>query len=147
VAAQKAKVISKSDKIGKLTQLQSEVDLRREEFTGTAAKAAQFRQEAAIGDSGLTPLGAAVTPKAREFPNYLLIVPGSLVLGLGVGVLVALLMELFARRVRGVEDLRSAVDLPLLAVVAAPARAKRKGVLRRLPRWTSLPKRQRMVQA
>ena len=118
MAAQKARVIGKSDKIGRLTQLQAEVDLRRNEFQTTATKAAQFRQEAAIGDSGLTPLGAAVTPRSPQFPNKPLMLAGSLSLGMAAGVLFALLLELLGRRVRGVEDLQSSIDLPLLAVVA-----------------------------
>jgi hypothetical protein len=38
---------------------------------------------------------------------------------LGLGVLVGLLMELFARRVRGIEDLKSIVEVPVLAVIPA----------------------------
>jgi uncharacterized protein involved in exopolysaccharide biosynthesis len=139
VAAQKARVINKSDKIGRLIQLQAEVELRRNEFQTTATKAAQFRQEAAIGDSGLTPLGAAVVPRSPQFPNKTLILLGSLSMGLAVGVLVALLLELLGRRVRGVEDLQSSVDLPLLAVVAAapnphPSSAFRLGLRLALPK-------------
>lgn len=120
VASQKERVIAKSDQIGRLTQLQAEVELRRDEFQTATTKAAQFRQEAAIADTGLVPLGAAVTPKAPVFPNKVLIIPGSAVLGLAAGVVFALLMELFNRRIRGVEDLRWAVDAPLLAVISAP---------------------------
>jgi uncharacterized protein involved in exopolysaccharide biosynthesis len=139
VANQKARVIANSEKIGKLTQLQSEVDQRRDELTATAAKAAQFRQQAALGGSGVTPLGPAVTPKAPKFPNYLLIIPGSLVLGFAVGVMVSLLMEMFGRRVRGVEDLASAVDLPLLAVVAAAPDTESSRSFRQVLRLPDLP--------
>jgi len=125
VAAAKARVLAQSDKIGKLTQLQAEVDLRRDEFDKTSARAAEFRQQAVSAETGITPLADAVTPRSPAFPNYMLIVPGSIALGLGVGVLVALLMELFGRRVRGVEDLSSAIDAPLLAVIAAPPKPGR----------------------
>ncbi len=131
VASAKARVLAQSDKIGKLTQLQAEVDLRRDEFNKTSARAAEYRIEAVSAETGITPLADAVTPKEPAFPNYLLIVPGSIALGFGVGVLVALLMELFGRRVRGVEDLSSAVDAPLLAVIAAPARPGRSSGRRR----------------
>ena len=83
-----------------------------------------------MADTGLTPLDAAVTPKSPIFPNKLLILGGAIALGLGVGVLVALLAELFGRRVRGYEDLASAIDAPLLAIIAGPAKRRR----RRLPR-------------
>ena len=124
------------------------MELRRNEFQNTATKAAQFRQEAAIGDSGLTPLGAAVTPRSPQFPNKPLILMGSLCLGVAFGVMVALLMELFGRRVRGVEDLQSSIDLPLLAVVAAPPNPGASRGLRRAIRINSpSPRRGRAALA
>lgn len=136
MAAQRSRVIAQRDKVEQLTQLQSEVDLRREQYNKTAARAASLRQEAAVGETGLTPLGSAVAPQSPVFPNKPLIVIGSIGLGAAMGVLVALLMELFARRIRGAEDLRS-LEVPLLAVVGPPAdrrRAKRISFNRNLPR-------------
>ncbi len=63
VAAAKARVLAQSDKIGKLTQLQAEVDLRRDEFDKTSARAAEFRQQAVSAETGITPLADAVTPR------------------------------------------------------------------------------------
>lgn len=137
VSVQKARVIAQRDKIDKLSQLQAEVDLRRDQFSKTSARAAELRQEAAAADTGLTPLGGAVAPSSPKFPNKPLILLGSLGLGLALGVLVALLAELLGRRVRGVEDLEAAVGVPLLAVVAAEPmqRAQRRSkILRALPR-------------
>jgi capsular polysaccharide biosynthesis protein len=45
---------------------------------------------------------------------------GSLGLGLALGLLIALLVELMNRRVRGPEDLQTLMDAPLLAVVSTP---------------------------
>ncbi len=123
VSAQKSRVIAQRDKVEKLMQLQAEVDLRRDQFNKTAARAADLRQEAAIADTGLTPLGNAVTPQSPVFPNKPLIAFGSLGLGAAMGIFVALLIELFARRVRGVEDLQ-AIDVPLLAVIGSPPRRR-----------------------
>jgi polysaccharide biosynthesis transport protein len=120
VQAATARMVADSDKRTQLSELQNEVNLRRDQFVKTSQKAAEFREEAAIADTGLTPLGAAVTPKAPVFPNYMIIVPGSLFLGLIIGALVALLVELFRRRVRSVEDLTAIADAPLLAVIAPP---------------------------
>jgi len=133
-----ARVVSESDKLTQLAQLQNEVNLRQEQFTKTSQQAAQFREEAAIPDTGLTPLANAVTPKAPVFPNMLLIIPGSVVFGLATGVLVALLTELFNRRVRGIEDLKNSVTPPLLAVIAGPPRLPR-GVRSRRLRFGLLP--------
>ena len=123
--AQKSKVIAQRDKLEHLTQLQSEVVLRRDLYTKTMARAAQFRQEAAAADVGIAPLGNAVTPQTPSFPNKSLIVGGSLALGAGLGLMVGLLLELLSRRVRGPEDLEWAVDVPMLAVVAGPAKRDR----------------------
>jgi len=129
---QKTKVIAQRDKLQQLTQLQSDVNLRRDLYNRTMAKAAQFRQEAAAADTGIALLGNAVTPQKPSFPNKPLIMFGSLGLGAGMGILVGLLFELLSRRVRGVEDLQWAVDAPLLTVVSGPhkrraATPKRRG--------------------
>jgi polysaccharide biosynthesis transport protein len=134
VQAARSRVVAESDKLGQLTQLQNEVNLRRDEFIKTSQKEADFREQAAVADAGLTPLADAVTPKAPAFPNVPLILAGALVLGFGVGVLVSLIIELFNRRVRGVEDLRAMIDAPLLAVIggAAGKPPKRSARLRRV---------------
>jgi uncharacterized protein involved in exopolysaccharide biosynthesis len=138
VAAQRSRVIAQGDKLQKLNQLQAEVNLRRELFEKSSGRAAELRQEAATAETGLTELGAAVTPKDPSFPNMWLIIPGTLALGLGMGVLVALLAEMFGRRVRCIEDLQFGIDAPLLGVIGRRGRAKRTN--RRLPSWLTLPK-------
>ena len=124
LAAQKAKVIAQSDKVGKLSQLQNEIDLRRDVYLKASAKATQYREEAGAGGAGVISLGVAAAPKAPTFPNYSLVIPGATILGFGMGVLSALLMEFFARRIRSPEDLSSIGDIPLIGVIAAPQRAK-----------------------
>jgi succinoglycan biosynthesis transport protein ExoP len=123
VESQKSKVIAQGDKIQALRQLQTEVDLRTDQFNKTLTRAADFRQQAAIVDTGLTPLDSAVVPDRPVFPKKPLIMGGSMMLGLGMGVMVSLLLELFARRVRGVEDM-GAIRVPLMAVL--PPGQKRK---------------------
>ncbi len=122
VATQKARVLAQSDKIQRLNQLQAEVDLRRDQYNKTASRVAELRQEGAIADVGLQPLGSAVVPQSPSFPNIPLIIVGSLGLGMATGILISLLMEMLRRRVRGVEDLQTFFDIPLLAVIAPPPR-------------------------
>jgi uncharacterized protein involved in exopolysaccharide biosynthesis len=124
IAVERSKVVGQSDKIERLKELNADVGLRRDEFNKMTQRAADLRQEAVIGDTGLTVLGAAVAPQSAVFPNKPLIFGGALGLGIGLGVFVGLLVELFARRVRGVEDLRS-IDPPVLAIVPSAAAAKR----------------------
>jgi uncharacterized protein involved in exopolysaccharide biosynthesis len=118
VDRQKEKVIAQSEQIGRLTQLKQDVDLRRDEYIKMAAKATEFHEEALTSDSGITPLGNAAIPKEPKFPNYYLIVPGSILLGAAVGIFVALLMELLARRVRTPEDLAGLEGVQVVCVVA-----------------------------
>lgn len=126
VESQKSRVIAQGDKIGRLSQLQQDVELRREWYQRTNAKAAEFREQSVSADAGVTPLGSATTPKEPAFPNYLLIVPGAIILGLGVGVLISLLMELFGRRVRSVGDLDLAGPAPLICIIPGVERQRRR---------------------
>ncbi len=144
--AQQSKVLAQSDKLVRLQQLQAEVDLRRDLFAKASSRAADYRLQASVPDSGLTLLGSATTPSSPKFPNMLLIVPGSLALGLAVGILVALIVEFFARRIRGPEDLRTIIDAPLIGIIERPTPVQaRNGISARLRAlW---PRRGTMVRA
>jgi len=117
VAAAKAAVIGNRDKLARLTVLQSEVDIRKDQYDKTLAREADFRQQAAVVDPGVNALGTAFVPDQPSFPNRPLIIGGSLGLGLVFGLLIALLVELLDRKVRSPEDLIAALGLPVLAVL------------------------------
>jgi uncharacterized protein involved in exopolysaccharide biosynthesis len=145
IQQQKERVLAQHDKIAHLHQLQGEVDRLRDLYDRTAAKAVEFRQEAAASIDNLTPLGTAAAPKAPSFPNMLLIIPGAIVFGLGLGGMTALLWELFWRRVRGTEDLAAVEEAPLLAVLPGLP-AKNEGAFKRWGRNLQLPTRTRALQ-
>ena len=126
--------MAQRDKLELGRQLQAEVLLRRDLYTKTSEKAAEFRHEAAAPVTGITLLGSAVTPQSPKFPQWNFILAGSLILGLGFGVGVGLLMELFGRRVRGIDDLRDAIDAQVLAVVATAPTGRQNSPIRR---WKS----------
>lgn len=121
VAAAKAAVIGNRDKLARLKILQSDVAVRQEQYNKAVAREADFRQQAAIVDAGVTALGAAYVPQTPAYPNKPLIIGGSFGLGLAFGILIALLTELLDRRVRSPEDLTSALGLPVLAVIRLPS--------------------------
>ena len=129
---QKARVIGQRDKVERLRQLQAEVDLRRDQYRSTAAKAAQFSLEAGVIDIGLKPLGLVVTPAKPAFPNKPLILAGAIGLGSAIGLALALLLELLNRRVRGVEDLHLSSEIHCVGVVEQPMHKRRWAFLRRL---------------
>jgi uncharacterized protein involved in exopolysaccharide biosynthesis len=103
--AQKAKVMAQREKVERLRLMQDEIDLRRDQYNKSVARAAQLRQESDVAESGVIPLANAITPQTPVFPKKGLIIGASIPAGAGLGVLVALLMELFGRRVRSAEDL------------------------------------------
>jgi polysaccharide biosynthesis transport protein len=119
VDQQKALIIAERDKLSKLRNLHTEVELQRDFYNKTAQKEIDFRQQAAATDAGVTALGYASAPLSPSYPKIPLIVGGSFGLGLGLGVLLALLIELLNRRVRGAEDLQSIMGVPLLTVLEA----------------------------
>ena len=101
-------------------QLSSDVALLRDQYTKASARLAELEQQSQSSESGLTILGSATAPDKPAFPNWPLIVFGSIALGLVLGVLIALLMELMGRKVRGPEDLRIP-GVPLLGILTTPA--------------------------
>ena len=119
--SQRSRVIGQRGELEQLRRLQAEVQVRREQYTKTATRAAELRQEADATDPGVTLLGSAVAPNRPSSPNVPLILGGALGFGFAFGILLALLMELLNRRVRSVEDMASVVEVPLLAVITVPA--------------------------
>ena len=145
--AQKAKVMAQRDKVERLRLMQGEIDLRRQQHNNAVQRAAQLRQEAEVAVTGVTPLGAAITPQAPVFPNKGLILATSLAAGLGAGLLAALLLEFMGRRVRSADDVFGALQAPVLAVVRSPKQRSRPWeVLNRLLP-TRTPWRARTVRA
>jgi succinoglycan biosynthesis transport protein ExoP len=138
LAQQKSVVISQRDKIERLRQLQSEVDLRREQYQKTAQRAADLTLEAGVADSRMSPLGVTVAPTHPAFPNKTLIIGGALGLGGGLGLVLAVLIELLNRRVRGFEDLELDRDVHCLAVIGSAPRERRSKVTGLLPRQDSI---------
>lgn len=123
--AQKSRVMAQREKVERLRLLQNDIDLARDQYNKASSRTAELRQEAQVAETGVTPLGAAITPQKPIFPNKPLILLGSIGLGLGVGFALALLLEMIGRRIRGYEDLEAALDAPVLAIVEIPGEPKR----------------------
>lgn len=127
---EKARVISQRDKVERLHQLQAEVDLRRDQYKKTAARAAELTLQASLTDPGLTPMGIVLAPTHPAFPNKPLMLGGAAALGIGLGLGLSLLLELLNRRVRGVEDLNLSGDVLCVGVIRSPR--PKTGLLRRI---------------
>jgi uncharacterized protein involved in exopolysaccharide biosynthesis len=131
--AQKAKVMSQRDKVERVRLMQDEIDLRRDQYTKGIARAAQLRQEAEIAEAGVTPLASAITPQSPVFPKKGLIVGASIFAGIGAGIALGLLIELFGRRVRSADDLEGLVEAPVLAVIRSRVKPSKRGFKLPLP--------------
>lgn len=114
--AQRQKVLSQRGKLAEAKQLQNDVAVLRAQLNETQIKGAKEEQEAQSVDAGLTLLGSATPPDDAAFPRTIPVMLGAVVLGLGLGILLALLFELLNRRVRGPDDI--VIDgVPLIGVI------------------------------
>jgi uncharacterized protein involved in exopolysaccharide biosynthesis len=115
---QKKQFLASSDKYDRLAQLQREVVQRRAQYEKLADRTTQLRLESNTTDAGIQPIGEAV---AANDPAGLGI-PVMLVMGAAFGAVVglvgALLIELLARRVRGMEDLEATIEAPVLGIIS-----------------------------
>lgn len=130
--AQRATVFAMKEKLDKLGQLTSEVELRRQQYEQAAKRTSELQLESNVADAGLIVLGDAMVSPDPTFPNWRLILPLAGGIGLAIGVLMGLLVELLNRRVRGAEDLGFAARVPVFAVVADQRQPEWRRVLKRL---------------
>ena len=126
--AQQAKVLADRGKVGQARQLATDVTVLRDQYQKSATRVAELQQQSESGESGFTLLGNATAPQSPDFPKWPLMIFGSTALGFAVGVLLALMLELIGRRVRGIEDLHFE-DVPVLGVMTVipnePAKRQR----------------------
>jgi uncharacterized protein involved in exopolysaccharide biosynthesis len=118
--AQKARVMGQAEKMDRLSQMDADIAVKRDQYQKLASKAEEMKSIAQAGDTNIEPLGNTNLPGAPVWPNKPAIIGGAIGLGLVLGILLALLVELFARRVRSEDDLEYATGAPVLAVVGQP---------------------------
>ncbi len=134
VAAQARKVLDRRPIVDEALRLEREVEMRRQQYDDAVKAAAQLRTMADVPAVGISALGDAVGSTTPTYPNLVQITALSIVAGLGLGILVAILAEFLARRVRGPEDLAYASGSRVLAVIGAPPPGRAQAWLQRLLR-------------
>lgn len=130
---QKARVLAQRADIDRISQMTRDIEVKRDQYLKSAQRAAEFRQQAEVGETGVTSLGDAVAPESPSFPNMPLILFGSIGFGLALGIVAALLVEMLARRVRSDDDLEYAAGVPVFAIIGQADDAR--AWYRRLARW------------
>lgn len=122
VAAQRQRVLATSRQRGDLTVLRQEVETAQKAYDTIATSAAQSRLQGMTTQANVLFLGQApepLEPSGLSLRQALILAfAGGSVLALAG----ALLAELLGRRVRCVEDLQAAAQVPVLAVVSGPPR-------------------------
>ncbi len=119
---QRARVVGDRDKVDQLQRMESDVALKRDQYLKAAQRFADLRLEADTTNAQITDMGPTTGSTTPSFPKRPLIIGSATAAGLGLGILLALLVELLNRRVRSEDDLNGAAGAPVFATVGAHKR-------------------------
>lgn len=128
--AQRGKVMRMKVMRDEAAVLQREVESAQRAFEGITTRLTQTSLESQSTQSNASMLTRAVPPMNAAFPRTRINVALGLAVGIVLGLGFALLLEFLDRRVRVVEDVGTALQLPILGVipksdVRGPGRARR----------------------
>jgi uncharacterized protein involved in exopolysaccharide biosynthesis len=132
VAAQTAKVISQGGKRTELRLIQDAINTEKLRYRDAAQGAVRSQQMLAGGGGNVSPVGLTEASTTPAYPQVPLVIGGSGGLGLILGILLALMAEFSARRVRGDGDLRLIPSETGVMIIPTMKQAKANGPGRRL---------------
>jgi uncharacterized protein involved in exopolysaccharide biosynthesis len=121
------KVLSQRGLIGEAQRLGGDVAVLKDQLNKTTQRATEFELESQTTESGFTPIGAIAAPATPLSPGIALFLLLGAVAGLGLGIVVALGLELLFRRVRGEEDLMLD-DVPVIGSMVSTKPKQRPGL-------------------
>jgi chain length determinant protein EpsF len=122
--AQKRKVLALSSERDQIAVLQRDVETAKRAFDNASQRVGQLNLESRNTQAAVRLLTPAVEPLEPSRPNIRKSVGASIAIGLILGLVVAIGLELLDRRVRGPEDLLVMAGVPVLGVLR-PAESKR----------------------
>jgi capsular polysaccharide biosynthesis protein len=102
-------------------------------YEGVSQRLTQSRLESQFTQTNVSVLTLASEPIEPSFPNLLLNLAASIVLGGFLGIGAVLGLEIIDRRVRSTRDLAELLRLPMLGVVPRRRRRRRLSFTRRKP--------------
>jgi polysaccharide biosynthesis transport protein len=114
---QKKRVLELNRQRDQISVLQRDVEAARRNFENVSQRFAQTRLESHSVQTNISRLNPAALPTEPSRPKILLNLLISVFLGPLLGVGIALILELANRRVRSVDDLAEAIDVPVLQVI------------------------------
>ncbi|MYN04966.1 chain length determinant protein EpsF [Pseudoduganella sp. DS3] len=131
LAEQKAKVLQLNRQRDEMNVLNKDMEIAQRAFDQAAQRVSQTRIEGGSDQSDVSVLNPAVAPIEPSGPRVLLNTVLSLLLGSMLGIGIAMLSEMFDRRVRSESDLAEVARIPVLATIDwNPPRQRRFGLPR-----------------
>ncbi len=129
--AQRAKVLAMKEQRSELSLLENEVVAAQRMYEAIQLRQSQSNLESNTGQAGVVLLNPAVEPTKHSSPRMMLNMIIASVMGMLLGLMGAMAVELFDRRVRSPFDLVHALDLPVIGILPNPNAPKRRLLGRR----------------
>lgn len=123
--AQRERVLKLKDARNELAILEREVETAQKIYESLQTRLSQTNLESNSSQSNIYLLAPATEPTKPSSPKVMLNMILSVVVGLLLGLMSALAIEMFDHRVRSPNDMVQALDLPVIGVLPSP-QAKRK---------------------
>lgn len=122
--AQREKVLQLKEARSELSVLEREIEIAQRVYENILARQSQMGLESNNNQNNIVLVTAATEPSKHSFPRL----PLALLLALTVGTLLAIIVvlgiEMFDRRIRGIQDLIQGSGLPVVGVLPNPAKSK-----------------------
>jgi chain length determinant protein EpsF len=131
IEAQKSKLLRMRTERDELAVLLRDVDSAKKAFDAVTNRAQQSNLDSQATRTNVSVLSPAVPPLKPSFPKLvlftLLAFPAGAVLGIGI----AYMLEMRDPRIRSLEDLAGALQVPVLGVIRTPGKPRRWGAAMR----------------
>lgn len=121
---QRAKLLKLKDARSELAVLEREVQSAQAIYDAIQARQSQMGLESSNNQNNIVLMAAATEPAFHYFPKLTIALLLALSLGTLMSLVVVMGVELFDRRIRGVQDLIQGTGLPIVGVLPHPTNAK-----------------------
>jgi uncharacterized protein involved in exopolysaccharide biosynthesis len=125
MAAQRARLLGLKENRNEFTVLRRNVESAERAYDTAMQRSVVSQVDSRASQTNVTVLSPAVVPNTPSRPKVALNIALSVVVGTMLGIGIVILMEMFDRRVRSLNDLDNAWNVPLLGVVNAWRPAQR----------------------
>jgi succinoglycan biosynthesis transport protein ExoP len=119
LAAQKARVLVLNKQRDELNVLRRDIESAQRSFELVSQRASQTNIESQTTQTNIAVLNSASAPTSSSKPKVMINMLVSVFLGTFLGIGLALVLELSNRRVRSIEDLVDALELPVLGSISS----------------------------